>query len=268
MESKIFKGIIYKAVNCINGKVYIGQTSRSLEKRKQAHKRSAFIVNSNLFFHRAIRKYGFYSFTWEIIEECYNEQLLFEREIYWIAVHNSTNSEKGYNMSEGGFNPRLKGELNPNFGGLKDGVADKISKTSTGRPGASKGKKRTPEQNERNRITHIGKKFSNEVNKKKGTPKHRDKNPMFGKRGELSPFYKKPRKESTKKQISKTCLLNGTHKGEKNGKAKTYKIIFENNEEIIIKSLKTWCKNNNINQRRLMYALQNNKVLYNIINII
>jgi group I intron endonuclease len=111
MEKK-FKGIVYRATNSVNGKVYIGQTVRTLKQRMMSHKQDAFNKHSSLYFHRALRKYGFYSFIWEVIEECPNESLLFEREIYWIAVYNSTNDEKGYNMSEGGFNPRLKGKRN------------------------------------------------------------------------------------------------------------------------------------------------------------
>jgi group I intron endonuclease len=267
-DMKEFKGLIYRATNIINGKVYIGQTGKTLEQRFKTHKRNAMLNNSQLYFHRAIRKYGFYSFTWDIIEECKSKQVLFEREIYWIALYNSTNINRGYNMSEGGYNPRLKGKLNPNFGGLQKGVAEKISKTLKGTPNKSKGKKRTPEQIEINRIKHTGKKFSDEVNKKKGRPKTGDKNPMFGKTKELSPFYKKPREEQTKEKISKTCLLKGSHKGANNGRAKTYKIVFENDEVIIIKSLKTWCRERDISQSKLRYAINNNKTVYGIKHII
>lgn len=110
-----FKGIIYIATNIENNKVYIGQSIRTLEKRKYFHYMDAK-NGSNQFFHGALRKYDENSFIWEIIEEYNNEQTLFEREIYWIAFYNSTNPEKGYNLSEGGSNHRLKGERNGMYG--------------------------------------------------------------------------------------------------------------------------------------------------------
>jgi hypothetical protein len=37
----------------------------------------------------------------EVIEEC-EDSLINEREIYWISHFDSTNHEKGYNLSKGG----------------------------------------------------------------------------------------------------------------------------------------------------------------------
>ena len=51
-----------------------------------------------------MRKYGIENFTFEIIEECSQEQLN-EREIYWISYYDSFNKEKGYNMTPGGSEP-------------------------------------------------------------------------------------------------------------------------------------------------------------------
>lgn len=51
-------GIIYRAINKINGKGYIGLTTRSLQERKDEHIKSARIESDNYYFHKAIRKYG------------------------------------------------------------------------------------------------------------------------------------------------------------------------------------------------------------------
>lgn len=48
--------LIYKATNKINGKIYIGQTHKSLEERKMCHKHDS--KNIDTYFYRAIRKYG------------------------------------------------------------------------------------------------------------------------------------------------------------------------------------------------------------------
>ena len=53
-------GIIYKATNILDGKCYIGQTVKILEKRKREHINSALGKNNKnlMVFHKAIKKYG------------------------------------------------------------------------------------------------------------------------------------------------------------------------------------------------------------------
>jgi group I intron endonuclease len=96
------QGIIYKATNIINGKSYIGRTMRSLEERKRCHLCAS--KNSNNYkavFYKAIRKYGFNSFNWEIIETCLSYEDLELAEEWYIRLHN-TFIPGGYNMSCGG----------------------------------------------------------------------------------------------------------------------------------------------------------------------
>lgn len=92
---------IYKIVNKINNKVYVGQAV-DIKRRLSEHKSYSFNPNHNSYnyaIHRAIRKYGIENFSFEIIEECSIEQLD-EREKYWIKQLNS--QQLGYNMTEGG----------------------------------------------------------------------------------------------------------------------------------------------------------------------
>lgn len=64
---------IYKITNQINGKCYIGQ-SVNIERRWQEHKR--FNSREQLaIIHQAFRKYGLENFSFEILEECSQEQL-------------------------------------------------------------------------------------------------------------------------------------------------------------------------------------------------
>ena len=105
---KILKGIIYLAKNLINNKVYVGQTINSLTRRKSAHLLAAYSAKDNLYFHKAIKKYGEDSFEWKILKE-FNletkEELklaLNESEKFFITLYDSNSSEKGYNLTSGG----------------------------------------------------------------------------------------------------------------------------------------------------------------------
>ena len=100
-------GVIYKATNNINGKVYIGQTN-NFSRRKREHIAEALrnLPKDYSLFHKAIRKYGPDNFSWEIIEEIPND-ILDEREKYWIAYYDSYIANKlgkGYNLTPGGDN--------------------------------------------------------------------------------------------------------------------------------------------------------------------
>ncbi len=89
-------GVIYKLTNKINGKPYVGQTTRTPEERFIEHK---YCQTSNIG--RAIRKYGAENFTIEVLEECETAEQLNEREIFWIAYFNCM-WPNGYNHATGG----------------------------------------------------------------------------------------------------------------------------------------------------------------------
>lgn len=54
--------IVYKATNTLNGKVYIGQTIQTLDKRANQHYRDMRSIKKNTPFQDAIQKYGFGNF--------------------------------------------------------------------------------------------------------------------------------------------------------------------------------------------------------------
>jgi group I intron endonuclease len=86
------------ATNKVNGKRYIGQTTRPWPKRQHEHQNS-----SDGLLSAAIHKHGKDSFTWEILEDGIETEVqLNEREMYWIAMYESTHKEKGYNILKGG----------------------------------------------------------------------------------------------------------------------------------------------------------------------
>ena len=90
--------ILYEAYNKNNGKVYIGLTTKTLEHRKSQHLRSAK-CGSNMHFHKAIRKYGPDSFTWDVVMRCESKESLVEKEQLLISLYEP---EQLYNKSLGG----------------------------------------------------------------------------------------------------------------------------------------------------------------------
>ncbi len=93
-------GVIYKITNKLNDKIYIGQTTRTLEIRMKEHTKKSR-ATSNSYIDRAIQKYGIDAFDVSVIEECDDEEKLNEREKHWIKEFNSK-FPNGYNLTEGG----------------------------------------------------------------------------------------------------------------------------------------------------------------------
>jgi len=97
MENKI---AIYKIINIINNKVYVG-SSKNINKRKSRH----FCdlrdnKHSNKHLQNSYNKYGKNNFKFEIIEYIDNENKLLEREQYWIDKLNVCDKNFGYNISK------------------------------------------------------------------------------------------------------------------------------------------------------------------------
>jgi group I intron endonuclease len=91
---------IYCIRNIINNKVYVGK-SINIYERMRVHinylnKKSS---NENAHFINSWHKYGRNSFEYSVLEDLpRNEELIKERELYWITKFESTNPEKGYNI--------------------------------------------------------------------------------------------------------------------------------------------------------------------------
>ena len=121
---------VYRVTNVLNGKVYVGVTTKSLNERWKHHVFSS--KNNDLVFGAAIRKYGEDRFTMEVLEKCESRQHMLEREKFWIEELNSHVSQgRGYNMTMGGegvfgynhteeakrsMSEKRKGAQNHNFG--------------------------------------------------------------------------------------------------------------------------------------------------------
>lgn len=88
--------IIYSYLNKHTNKRYIGQTINP-DQRKRNHLHEATKRNSQYYFHRSIRKYGWDSFIYEVLEEVKDRTLLNERENFYIEKYN-TIWPNGYNQ--------------------------------------------------------------------------------------------------------------------------------------------------------------------------
>lgn len=207
-------GIIYKAQNKINNKVYIGQTIKELEIRKKQH-----FYNSNInknenksHFKSSIEKYGFDVFEWSILDTANSFNELNFKEIFYIKYYKSTNPTYGYNLSSGGNNPILRGVYNGMYGKThteeaKQKIRDNmIGLTWDERLGAEKSKEVKIKLSEANlgskRSVETKRKMSkNQWLKNKGYLISGDKNPNYGNKwtedqknkvsGENNGMYKK-----------------------------------------------------------------------------
>lgn len=95
---------IYKFTNKRNNKVYIGQSTQIEERYKQHlnNSKNENLHDYNTKFYRALRKYGFENFSFDVLEifSEYDKEQLNKKEIYWIDYYNSY--EDGYNSNRGG----------------------------------------------------------------------------------------------------------------------------------------------------------------------
>jgi group I intron endonuclease len=118
-------GRIYKATNKLNGKVYIGQTTKTLAHRKAAHAFRAKNDDRRIPFQVAILEHGFSAFQWDEIDYADTQAELDKKEKAWIAHYDSMNPEKGYNSKDGGtktfYSPESRKKLSEAHKGLQAG---------------------------------------------------------------------------------------------------------------------------------------------------
>lgn len=88
--------IVYVAINLANNKLYVGATSKGIEKRRSQHFRKAKSGGNDLFA-KAIRKYGEEAFDFIIYQRCRSPQhaLKLERKLVAALLPE-------YNMTAGG----------------------------------------------------------------------------------------------------------------------------------------------------------------------
>jgi group I intron endonuclease len=166
---RTYKMIIYKILNNLNGKVYIGQTVSSLNRRFLQHCRKDSAIGS------AIRKYGKENFSIEEIDGANSLSELNYLEKHYINTYNSL-APNGYNLSSGGNN-----------GLHSDETKQKMSKSGKSKVFTIQHRENIAEKSKGN-TNNKGKKFSAEWREKM-----RD-----------SALKRGPRSEETKRKISES----------------------------------------------------------------
>lgn len=168
---------IYKIINKVNNKIYIGQTTKKQPQSRFSN--HIYELNKNIHdnehMQRSWNKYGKNVFIFELVEYCYDLYTLDEREIYWIKYFNSTNPLIGYNIALGG-----KGKHS-----VSDITRQKLSIIGKGNKSRT-GQKDTPEMIEAKRKRMLGRKIRPRTKEEKEHLSNYwkgDKSPFYGKLG-------------------------------------------------------------------------------------
>ena len=119
-------GVIYKITNKVNGKVYIGQTTkkRGFNERYQCSGKDIERVykyhknrkdknggSFNSYLYNSIKKYGFDNFyVNKVFDVAFSLEELNIKEENWIRFYDSTNRKHGYNFRKGGDNYECNSE--------------------------------------------------------------------------------------------------------------------------------------------------------------
>ena len=229
-------GIIYKATSKVNGKVYVGQTIKSLDRRKLRHIHDALNNKNNFHFHNAIRKHGIKNFEWKIVAQCCSREELNSAEIQMIKKYSAF--EDGYNLNIGG---------NGNAGFRHTKVARKrISE-------ACRGRKLSEETKEK--ISKVTKGRNNPFYGKEHSEASIQKISEAGKGKKISEKQKRKQSQAMKGRMSSedhkrkiSVALKGKKKLEKHvekmAKAhfKRYIVITPKGEKIFVNGLAKFCR--------------------------
>lgn len=216
---------IYKVTNIINGKSYIGKTTKSVDERWKLHLSDMKKKNDNNYFHNAIRKYGNENFEKSVIYECDDINILNLMETFKIMVNHTHKSEGGYNVTWGGEdNPMSHYDI---IEKMRNGIIKAWSNPNNYR------------------------RFCNSMKGKQVKPfttSHKE-NISKSMMGSNNPMYNKQWSDDSLKKRSKN-MYRITHS---NGKIENTNV------------LSIWCKQNNINYNSILEYIKKNKPYKGII---
>lgn len=184
------KHTIYKVVNKLNGKIYIGAHSTNNPDDNY--------YGSGKLILRALKKYGVENFEKEILFVFGTKSEMFARERE-LVTQNFVDRRDTYNVNVGGDTPPMpehteesRQQVSERFKGIKlsEEHKQKISKTKKDGYHPYRGKKLTKEHKEKNRQAQLSRKHSEETKAKMRKAKLGKNNPNYG---------KKPSEETRKK---------------------------------------------------------------------
>lgn len=157
--------LIYKITNRVNGKYYIGCHITS--------NRDDGYMGSGKLISKAITKYGLENFSKEILEECFSEEEMFQRESELVIVDRKTT----YNLlpgGKGGWRYINESDLGGFHRPHTEETKQKIREKSTGRKLSAETKKLISERNKKTNKSR-GRKVRKALKGKPKTPEHREK---------------------------------------------------------------------------------------------
>jgi group I intron endonuclease len=176
-------GYIYMLENKINGKIYIGQTTRPIHTRLKEHRKGKRNCSA---IYNAIQKYGWENFEKDYYE-CPDEDLDFDEEL--LVREMRTLSPNGYNLREGGGSR----------GKWSEESKQNLSEATQGEKNHMYG--RTGEKN-----PLFGKTLSDDTKKKISEANSGEKNHAYGRTGERHPMYGKTHNDETKRKMSEAQI--------------------------------------------------------------
>jgi group I intron endonuclease len=165
-------GVIYCITNKLNGKKYIGQTTRTVKQRFAAHMCSKG-KNGCRLLNAAILKYGRDAFSVEIIDVAHSQRQLDSLEVAAIEQYRTMSRAIGYNIAPGGSGGKQSPET----------ITLRVSKT--------KGQKRSQEFCETVSKNRKGCKHSDEAKEKLAEAARKRPSPSAETRVKLSDAAKK-----------------------------------------------------------------------------
>lgn len=120
---------IYKITNLVTNEVYIGQTTRTVQKRFLQHLNNARNHRKESKLTRAIREYGEDNFVYDVLDTAESQEELNQKEKYWIIQYDAVNT--GYNST---YKTDCAGSIyNSKTKKEKKEIHDKISKPKQGK---------------------------------------------------------------------------------------------------------------------------------------
>lgn len=138
---------IYLFINSVNGKKYVGQTTKAdVDLRLRQHR---YVTTSRAAkryaLHAAIEKHGWDAFTRHVLQVCSTREELNQAEAFWIA-HYDCMAPKGYNLTTGGDAPgEISDETRAKMSVLNRGRKHSVESRAK-RSAALKGRPLPPEQ--------------------------------------------------------------------------------------------------------------------------
>jgi group I intron endonuclease len=199
-----------------NGKRYVGITS--LEPSKRWGNGGSNYGHQPLI-KAAINKYGWDNISHEILEKGLTKKEAEDKEVYYISLYKSNERSFGYNIENGGnAQGKVSEESKEKNRKSNLGHPSTITPEGVAKAKATKlknkdkyipywlGKKKSPESIQKQREHRTGIKHTPETKAKMSESRRGEKNHMYGKRGPLSPLYRRAISEEHKEAIRKSKL--------------------------------------------------------------